>query len=116
VFGGRSQDLDWLDEWLLDDEAPPRLLLLGPAGRGKTALLVHWLQRLQQCPPADCRFRRTVFIPISKRFGTDQSVVYLEALAAHVAEVLGKPLESPTGEPQAHYEEKIRELLDESID
>jgi hypothetical protein len=45
-FGGRDEDLALLDTWLDDETAPPRYLLTAPAGRGKSALLVRWLQHL----------------------------------------------------------------------
>ena len=45
-FGGRDSDLEMLDAWLDDPQKPPYLLLAAPAGRGKSALLVHWGQKL----------------------------------------------------------------------
>src|SRR2546421_56686 len=45
-FGGRVRDFESLDNWLADQEAPPYLLLAAPAGRGKSALLLRWRQRL----------------------------------------------------------------------
>ena len=50
AFGGRDQELRALDRWLENDAAPSCALLAGPAGRGKSALLVHWIK--------DCRHRR----------------------------------------------------------
>lgn len=40
-FGGRTQELSLLHTWFEDPAAPPYLLLTAPAGRGKSALLVH---------------------------------------------------------------------------
>jgi hypothetical protein len=45
-FGGRTRDFERLNDWLADTQAPPNLLLAAPAGRGKSALLVHWCRRL----------------------------------------------------------------------
>ena len=47
-FGGRDEDVALLDVWLDNENAPPRYLLTAPAGRGKSALLVRWLQHLQE--------------------------------------------------------------------
>src|SRR5262249_2133649 len=45
--GGGDGGIARLDAWLDEETAPPRYLLTAPAGRGKSALLVHWLQPLQ---------------------------------------------------------------------
>jgi len=50
-FGGRQADLQTLDGWLDDPDAPPYLLLTAPAGRGKSALLVRWLERRRDPAP-----------------------------------------------------------------
>lgn len=42
AFGGRDADIARLNQWLFDLSAADRLLLVAPAGRGKSALLVHW--------------------------------------------------------------------------
>ena len=44
-FGGRDDALHMLDNWLA--ETTPYLLLAAPAGRGKSALLVRWLDSLK---------------------------------------------------------------------
>ena len=44
-FGGRDEALHMLDNWLA--ETTPYLLLAAPAGRGKSALLVRWLDSLK---------------------------------------------------------------------
>lgn len=63
-FGGRQAQFDELDSWLFD-QSDPYLLLLSEAGRGKSALLAHWVAEITKTQKAD-----VVFIPISIRFGT----------------------------------------------
>ena len=41
-FGGRGAELRQLDTWLDDPDGSPYCLLVAPAGRGKSALLVRW--------------------------------------------------------------------------
>jgi hypothetical protein len=65
-FGGRGTDLASLDAWLDNPDVPPYLLLVAPAGRGKSALLVRWSQRL--LARSDLA---VVFLPISIRFRTN---------------------------------------------
>jgi len=83
-FGGRDETLAALDGWLADENAPPYALLAAPAGRGKSALLVHWLHRLQRQDTA------VVFVPVSIRFETAVSNVFFSSLAARLAEVFGE--------------------------
>lgn len=86
-FGGRQTDLDHLDAWLDNLTQPPRLLLAAPAGRGKSALLAHWVQGL-----IDRADLAVVFIPISVRFRTNLASVVFAALAARLSKLHGKPL------------------------
>lgn len=83
-FGGRDETLAMLDGWLEDENAPPYALLAAPAGRGKSALLVHWVHRLQRQDAA------VVFVPVSIRFETAVSNVFFSSLAARLAEVFGE--------------------------
>ena len=86
-FGGRGSELAALDTWLDDPQAPPRCLVTAPAGRGKSALLVRWAERLQQrgllqAPGAIVLDGwNLVFVPISIRFGTNAQEVFYHALA-----------------------------------
>jgi hypothetical protein len=61
-FGGRDDALKMLDAWLA--ETTPYLLLAAPAGRGKSALLVRWLDRLKTREDLG-----VAFLPIRIRFG-----------------------------------------------
>lgn len=50
IFGGREAELAALDGFLADP-GHPFALLVAPTGRGKTALLVHWIARVQRQYP-----------------------------------------------------------------
>ncbi|WP_287157607.1 hypothetical protein [Chloroflexus sp.] len=82
VFGGRDAELALLDAFLTDPR--PYGLLVAPTGLGKTALLVHWIARVQQ--RGDWR---VLFVPISIRFETASADVALELLAHGLAELHG---------------------------
>nr|MBC7245282.1 ATP-binding protein [Chloroflexota bacterium] len=84
-FGGREGDLQKLDDWLAAD-GPPYLLLAAPAGRGKSALLVRWLQRLREREPD----LLLVFVPVSLRVNTASQVVFFAALSARLAHLYGE--------------------------
>jgi hypothetical protein len=84
-FGGRRRDIEALNAWLEEPENRPKFLLVAPAGRGKSALLVHWARQL----PRDVA---TVFIPVSIRFGTSQPMAFLPALAGRLAYLHGRSL------------------------
>ena len=84
-FGGRDSDLKMLDAWLDDPQKPPYLLLAAPAGRGKSALLVHWGQKLL----ATREDLAIVFIPISIRFNINLANVVFAALTARLAALYG---------------------------
>jgi hypothetical protein len=113
-FGGRNDDLRRLDRWLADAGSPPRFLLSGPAGRGKSALLVRWIKSLQdEAEGADSHDRwRLVFMPISIRFNTNRPEIFYQGLAARLAQILGESLLPPPTNSVPYYEERIRALLD----
>ena len=52
-------------------------------------LLVHWLARIAE------REIDLVFIPISLRYGTNRAGVFLEAMAARLAELVNEGLQPP---------------------
>ncbi|MFT3817892.1 MAG: DUF4062 domain-containing protein [Rubrivivax sp.] len=85
AFGGREGELGRLDRWFDDDRAPERALLAGPAGRGKSALLVHWSRRLARRDDVD-----VVFVPVSVRFRTNTAAVVFGSLAARLAALHGE--------------------------
>jgi hypothetical protein len=82
IFGGRDAELARLDTFLTEDERPFGLLI-APTGRGKTALLIHWLARVKQQHPD----WRVVFTLISIRYQTASEQVALNLLAHTLAEV-----------------------------
>jgi hypothetical protein len=77
-FGGRDTALRTLDDWLAG--TTPYLLLAAPAGRGKSALLVRWLDGLQARNGV-----ALAFVPVSIRFGTNLEHAFYAALAARLA-------------------------------
>jgi hypothetical protein len=80
VFGGRDAELAALDGVLRGEQL--YTLLVAPTGRGKTALLVHWVNRLLRRGEW-----RVIFVPISIRFGTAGEQMALEMLAAGLADL-----------------------------
>jgi hypothetical protein len=88
LFWGRKDALRKLDAWLNSPHEPPYLLLAAPAGRGKSALLVRWLVRLQKRDPD----LPIAFVPISLRYETASKAVFFAALAARLAYLFGKEI------------------------
>jgi nucleoside phosphorylase len=116
-FGGRDEELNRLDQWLADEHAPPRCILAAPGGRGKSALLVHWIKRLEEqgrLGDAEGAWR-LVFVPISMRFRTNRPQIFYEAIAANLAKILGQKLAAPFTDPVDHYEEQCRQLLNKAL-
>ena len=87
-FGGRQAELKLLADWLKDPDAPPYALIASPAGRGKSALLAHWVQAVQGDGKTE-----VAFLPISLRFETASKMVAMTALAARLAVIYGRPVQ-----------------------
>ena len=104
-FGGRTFELKFLNDWLVSLDAPRNLLVTAPAGRGKSALLVRWIDQLSGEWPV-------CFIPISIRYGTNRAAVFYQALAARLASVLGETLSQTPSDPATFYRERTVEYLD----
>jgi hypothetical protein len=117
-FGGRGDEFNILDQWLDDEKAEARFVLAAPAGRGKSALLVRWINRLLESGrvgSAEARWN-LAFVPISMQFGTNLPDVFYGALAARLSEILGHNLEpAPIIAPEAYYRSKCSELLDIAV-
>ena len=77
-FGGRDDVFQDLNEWL--ENGPSRLVVAAPGGRGKSALLVRWIETLKTRKDLDI-----VFIPISARFKTNLANTFFASLAARLA-------------------------------
>ena len=77
-FGGRDGEFELLDRWLENERPPARFIFGAPAGRGKSALLVRWIHRLQERGPTAYTLTRwnVAFVPISMRFGTNSPQVF----------------------------------------
>jgi uncharacterized protein YeeX (DUF496 family) len=95
-FGGRSKDFAYLDNWLTDSQASPYLLLAAPAGRGKSALLVRWCQRLLAQQDL-----AVAYFPVSIRFRTNLAGVSFPSLVALLARLHG---EKVPADPNMHEE------------
>lgn len=81
IFGGRQTELAELDAWFNNKEQP-FAFLMAPAGRGKTALLVHWLRHLKK---ENQNTINIVFHPISLRFETATDEVTFRSLTYQLA-------------------------------
>ena len=110
-FGGRQTQLDYLDAWLMDENADPRLLVSAPAGRGKSALLVRWMHSLKQREHIVPNKWQLVFVPVSIRFGTNAPDVHFRLLAEQLAAIASVTLEVPITDPAGFYADQSRELL-----
>jgi hypothetical protein len=116
-FGGRTREIEALNGWLHDRRDPAdsdvlagdagsnNLLITAPAGRGKTALLIRWIEQL----PADWPL---VFVPVSIRYQTNQALTFYQALAARLGSILGEALSEPRQDPSAYYRVKVIDFLD----
>ncbi len=105
-FGGRVRDFEQLDAWLSHTQATPYMLLAAPAGRGKSALLLRWCQRLLAQ-----RNLAITYFPVSIRFRTNLAGVAFPSLVALLASLHGEKV--PT-DPNLH-EDIWRGLFTEYI-
>ncbi|WP_372351189.1 hypothetical protein [Streptomyces sp. KL116D] len=105
-FGGRDADLAALDDWLDDPVATPYLLLSAAAGRGKSALLVRWVQRLQTRGHTD-----VVFVPVSIRYQTNLAAVFFMCLAARLADIHGDTPPATAGVPADIWQGVVSDYL-----
>lgn len=103
--GGRTPELGVLTTWLADKESN-RLVLTGPAGIGKSHLLVNWTQHLVDW--------NLVFVPISLRFRTNEQGAIYRSIASQLANVLGEVLPDPTLDAVEFYKAQIARLVGET--
>jgi hypothetical protein len=93
-FGGRDGELRRLDAWLFDPKAASRMLVTAPAGRGKSALLVHWMKSLRDRPQFAREGWQLAFVPISIRVGTNLPTTFYGGLVQRLAEITGESIAS----------------------
>jgi hypothetical protein len=86
-FAGRDSHLAELDAWL-EHPARPNLLVSGRPGRGKSALLARWWQRLGQ----EGDRVRPVFVPITIRYELNREADVLAATVSRLALAQGVDL------------------------
>jgi Restriction endonuclease len=98
IFGGRDEEIAELNSFLESTE-PNCALLMAPTGRGKTALLIHWIEK-----NTERNDWTIVFHPISRRYQTATPDVALGALTAALARFHGVSLEGySTSTDQLRY-------------
>jgi trypsin-like peptidase len=107
-FGGRSEAIGMLDSWLESKTAC--LLLAAPAGRGKSALLVRWLETLK-----DRTDLAVAFVPVSVRFGTNMERVFHAALAARLAFLHGEDIPTSPETSTAVYRGLVSDYLSKPL-
>jgi hypothetical protein len=107
-FGGRDKALKMLNTWLA--ETTPYLLLAAPAGRGKSALLVHWLESLKVREDLS-----VAFVPVSIRFGTNMERVFYAALAARLAFLHGDDVPASPEISAAVYRGLVSDYLSKPL-
>jgi hypothetical protein len=96
-FCGRDDELARLDAWLADKKEHRPFFVTGPAGRGKSALLVRWL--VAQTRRQVTEQPAIVFVPISLRFQTHTAEAVYGLLATQIGGIYQEALprsSSPT--------------------
>lgn len=107
-FGGREEALSNLDNWLSNDTQ--RLILAAPAGRGKSALLVRWLDHL--ITREDLML---VFVPVSVRFRTNLANTFFASLAARLAYLHGKDVPASIETPIVTWKKLVSYYLSQPL-
>jgi tetratricopeptide (TPR) repeat protein len=104
AFAGRQVHLTALDAFL-EDGTRSAVLIYQPTGRGKTALLVAWVDQVR-----DRKEWATVFVPVSRRYDTAEADIALGSLAAQLADVHGETVQDLHRDP-----DRLRERIDELL-
>lgn len=105
-FGGRNAELNMLNDWLANAVGPQYFLIAAGAGRGKSALLVHWTRELLTRDDI-----AVLFFPISIRFRTNLESVVFASLATYLATIHGEQLSLPPDTPSEVYRSQVAEYL-----
>jgi hypothetical protein len=103
-FGGRDSEMKELMYWLSEEASPRRLLITAPAGRGKTALLVNWMQSVPQS-------WNVAFVPISIRFQTNHPTIFYEAMTHQLARIAEEKAGVAQHDAAEFYKDRCLELL-----
>jgi hypothetical protein len=89
LFGGRTGELDELDQFLTEGDSG-YLFLSAPSGFGKTALLANWVHRLEE------RGERPCYAFLSRLTGLAEEVFTLRALCQQLEALRGEDPPIPT--------------------
>lgn len=107
-FAGRGPEVEALDRWLQGDQN--QLLVVAPAGLGKSALVFRWAQALVQ------RGQLPVWLPVSSRFGTASSAAVRALLSARLKALGATSTGDWTDAAASHDAIVIVDGLDEASD
>jgi hypothetical protein len=110
-FGGRADALTELDRWLDGEGQPPYRVLIAPGGRGKSALLAHWVCRLARREDLG-----VAYFPVSVRFQTNLAGQLFQALGARLAWLHGEPIPSDLHTPVDVWRRLFTEELSRSLE
>ena len=104
AFGGREAAMLELNGWFADKNARDRLLLIAPAGRGKTTFLARWVAQVPEK-------RKLIFFPLRADIGTTKPEILFSALAAAIGAHMKWTWELlPSDAPPEVYQNEIARL------
>lgn len=114
-FAGRKDIFEALDEWLMSEKISANLLLAGNAGRGKSTLLVKWVESLRLRKVGS---HRIIMVPISQTYGIDKDLDFFPALAGVLVSTfpyLGS-LPIDIEQKRVFAQECLRKLADDNVE
>lgn len=111
LFVGRERELAVLDAWRTEPAELDYLLLVALPGLGKSCLLVRWLEQIAATNTGSTG-SRTVFCPISPRFGLDRQEGLVNRMLAALALVQVYPDEPSDDRTSSN---RRREVLRERL-
>ena len=91
-FGGRTAELTFLNEWLVDETSHPYCVVTGQAGSGKSTLLAYWAAWLasEAAKLEGGDTLHILFHPISIQARTSLAQVTFQSLAVRLAQIHGE--------------------------
>ena len=110
-FGGREGEIQYLTDWVRNENYCPYMMLAAPAGKGKSALLIHW-SNLMQVEENDLAI---VFVPVSIRSGTNRSMAFFAALATRLARLYGEEIMEYSADQVKVWRNRINSFLRRSL-